>query len=45
MSEQPDNRVESVDGLRELYGDPSKLSQQKFMETVDLAGDSGFGEM
>ena len=35
MSEQPSGRVESVDQLREFYGDSSLLSQQKFMETLD----------
>ena len=35
MSEQPSGQVESVDQLREFYDDPSLLSQQKFMETLD----------
>jgi len=35
MSEQPGNRVKTVDELREFYTDPSLLSQQKFMETLD----------
>jgi len=35
MSDQTNGRVESVDQLREFYGDPSLLSQQKFMETLD----------
>jgi PPOX class probable FMN-dependent enzyme len=35
MSEQSANRVESAEGLRDLYEDPSLLSQQKFMETLD----------
>ena len=35
MSEQPVNRVETVDDLRGFYGQPSPLSQQKFMETLD----------
>ena len=35
MSEQPVNRVETVDDLRGFYGEPSLLAQQKFMETLD----------
>jgi PPOX class probable FMN-dependent enzyme len=35
MSEQPVNRVETVDDLRGFYEEPSQLSQQKFMETLD----------
>ena len=35
MSDQPANRVENADQLRGFYGDPSLLSQQKFMETLD----------
>ena len=35
MSEQPANRVETVDDLRGFYGEPSLLSEQKFMETLD----------
>jgi len=35
MSEQPVNRVETVEDLRGFYEEPSLLSQQKFMETLD----------
>jgi len=35
MTDHPANRVESADGLRDLYENPSLLSQQKFMETLD----------
>jgi PPOX class probable FMN-dependent enzyme len=35
MSKQPVNRVETVDDLRDFYGDPSLLVQQKIMETLD----------
>ena len=35
MSEQPVNRVETVGDLRGFYGEPSLLSEQKFMETLD----------
>ena len=35
MSEQPVKRVETVDDLRGFYGEPSLLSEQKFMETLD----------
>ena len=35
MSEQPVNQVETVDDLRSFYEEPSPLSQQKFMETLD----------
>ena len=35
MSEQPVNRVETVNDLRGFYGEPSLLSEQKFMETLD----------
>lgn len=35
MSEQPVNRVETVNDLQGFYGQPSLLSEQKFMETLD----------
>ena len=35
MSEQPVNRVETVDDLRDFYEEPSLLVQQKFLETLD----------
>jgi len=35
MSDHRANRVENAEELRDLYGDPSSLSQQKFMESLD----------
>lgn len=35
MSDRATNRIEDVDQLREFYDEPSLLSQQKFMETLD----------
>ena len=35
MSDELSNRIEDVDQLRGFYDDPSLLSQQKFMETLD----------
>jgi|TARA_B100000809_G_scaffold102258_1_gene100881 PPOX class probable FMN-dependent enzyme len=35
MSDHRANRVENAEGLRDLYEDPSSLSQQKFMESLD----------
>ena len=35
MSEESVNRIETADDLRDFYGEPSLLAQQKFMETLD----------